>query len=431
MILRRLLLMVVALGAVFYMVGCMKPNLNMTPSMSSKTGQKYSDKDGYAPVKYPNQPTAPGLVFIEGGTFHMGGGEKDIAYAMDNRERQVTVHSFYIDETEISNNDWKEFLFYVSENALDVGAGRFDRTVIKDLDTVRKLYPDTLVWFRELAYNEPFVELYFQNPAFNMYPVVGINWYQANAYCAWRTTFVNDKMIISKSKSQNPEKDVLWPKYRLPTEAEWEYAARGLLEQENYTWEGRPLRNVKGRFLANFKRGRGDFAGRSNKAGGKWLIEGLNDQYMIPAPVKAYWPNDFGLYNMAGNVAEWTFDAYRVLTYEDVEDLNPYRRKGEVSDPEEYDQKYANRKPQGQDPRFSLIAAPDRRSALGQNYSAAPYPETEGIKDRMKVYRGGSWKDIAYYLTCGSRRFFDADSSASYIGFRCAMIRVGSPSLDY
>lgn len=397
MISRRLLFWAVLLSTAL-MHGC-KQDLNMVGSSSGKTGLKYGagpgGSDGFQPVKYAHQPTAPGLVFIEGGTFHMGGGEKDIAYAMDNRERQVTVNSFYIDEVETANVDWKEFVFYYSRDSGE--------------DRAKEYLPDTTVWFRDLAYNEPFVELYYQNPAFNNYPVVGITWYQANDYCKWRTTIVNSEL-----QAKDPEA-VLQPKYRLPTEAEWEYAARGLLEQENYPWEGKSLRNQKGEFMANFKRGRGDYAGRSNYAGNSRLIEGLNDRYMVPGPVRAYWPNDFGLYNMAGNVAEWTFDTYRLLAFEDVEDFQPYRRKGDVTDPLEQDNKYGSKS----------------GHPLSMLYNPGPNSDQEGEWDRIKVYRGGAWKDIAYYLTCGSRRFWNADSSASYIGFRCAMSRVGSPSLKY
>lgn len=378
-----------ATASLIALSGCQE-NLNLVGSVNEKTNYKY-DEAGYMPKSY-EQPTAPGLVFIEGGTFHMGGAEKDIAYEMNNRERQVTVHSFYMDRTEIANVDWKMFLHFVGQDSGE--------------EKAKALYPDTSVWFRELAYNEPFVELYYQNPAFNTYPVVGVNWYQANEYCKWRTEFVHQRQL-----EEDPEA-TLFPKYRLPTEGEWEYAARGLLEQELYTWEGRSLRNVKGRFIANFKRGRGDYAGRSDK-GGSLLVEGLNDGYMIPAPVNAFPPNDFGLQNMAGNVSEWTFDTYRVLAFEDNEDFQPYRRRGEAKDPRQIDTDYSR----------------DGKGTLSLLFNPGNDPTED--HDRVKVYRGGSWNDVAYYLSAGTRRFFNADSSASFIGFRCAMIRVGSPSLDY
>jgi formylglycine-generating enzyme len=137
-------------------------------------------------------------------------------------------------------------------------------------------------------------------------------------------------------------------------------------------------------------------------------VEGLNDGYFIPGPVKAFYPNDFGLYNMSGNVAEWVFDTYRVLSYEDVEDLNPGRRRGKTDDNFTDDDRYVEQR--------TLLFNPDAQA-----------PSTNGAFDNVKVYRGGSWADLAYYLTTGSRRFYSADSATATIGFRCAMIRVGSP----
>lgn len=371
-------------------------------SASSITGERY-DEAAFAPEQYDGQETAPGLVFIEGGTFHMGGSERDIAYDMDNRERQVTVASFYIDETEIANVHWKEFLYYTLK---DSGDAKYEA-----------MHPDTLCWFRELAYNDPYVLYYFQHPGFNMYPVVGVDWYQCQEFCKWRTAFVNGKLL-----ERDPEA-VVWPRYRLPTEAEWEYAARAGYEQELYTWEGKSLRDMEGRFRANFKRGRGDYAGRSN-TGASNLIEGLNDAFMIPAPVTGpFAPNEFGLLHMAGNVAEWTEDTYRVLALEDVDDLNPYRRRGAVQDWWNEDIDYRDR-------NMSLLYNPTPNGYLyggdlGQ--AGAVYGVEQSAHDRVKVYRGGSWQDIAYYLACGTRRFYNADSSSSTIGFRTAMTRLGMP----
>ncbi len=392
---RKSILSVLAASVVFLM-GCGGENINMAGKKSTKTGLEYN-AGNFAVKNYKGQETAPGLVFIEGGTFHMGGGEKDIAYAMDNRERQVTVSSFYIDETETSNLDWKEFMWYILK---DSGQTKFDQ-----------LLPDTNCWLRDLAFNDPYRDYYYQHDGFNMYPVVGINWHQANEYCLWRTAKVNEDLL------KNDPEAVLWPAYRLPTEAEWEYASRGLLEQENYPWEGKSLRDVEGRFRANLKRGRGDYAGRSNQ-GGSNLPGGLNDAYMIAAPVKAFMPNDFGLYNMAGNVSEWTLDTYRQLTYEDVDDLNSCRRHGKTTDPYTQDDDYQA--------KYSLVTHADKNNGSSLFYNAYPN-QPNSDNDNVKVYRGGSWADIAYYLTCGSRRFYNADSAACTIGFRCAMIRVGSP----
>jgi formylglycine-generating enzyme len=399
------------------LVGCKKKDYNAVPKASSKTGLAYAKEptatdaggDAFGPVRYGRQATQPGLTFVEGGTFHMGGSEKDAGDEMNNRERQVTVHSFYMDVTEVANVNWREFLFFVDDT-------------LKDF-----MKPDTSVWFRDLAYNEPFIEYYFQHPAFNMYPVVGVTWYQCNEYCKWRTG-----KIYEQELKNNPNANLYpFPRYRLPTEAEWEYAARGLLEQELYPWEGKSLRNSKGVFNANFKRGRGDFAGRSNQ-GGSNLVEGLNDGYMIPGPVESFhYPNDFGLYHMAGNVAEWTFDTYRVLAYEDVEDFQPFRRRGEVTkDQLQDDNNYGEKVPGVGKNRFSLLHTPYDATRSGKYYNPNP-SGGEKDHDRVKVYRGGSWSDVAYYLSCGTRRYFMADSSASNLGFRCAMSRVGSPSNRY
>jgi sulfatase modifying factor 1 len=390
--------------------------LERAPKSSSITGRKYEDQfvtdNG---LKYKGQDVGPGLVFIEGGTFHMGGGEKDIAHENNNRVRQVSVTSFYLDETEVKNVDWKEFL-----------------TNLGNAQQQQELYPDTTVWYRELAYNEPYIMYYYQHPGFLMYPVVGVDWYQVQEFCKWRTNAVNEDL-----KADDPEA-VLYPAYRLPTEAEWEYAARAGYEQENYPWEGKSLRyadsRFTGNFQANFKRGRGDYAGRSNK-GGSTLVEGLNDAYMIPAPVKAFLPNEFGLYDMAGNVAEWTLDTYRVLAYEDVEDLNPYRRRGRVGDPMQWDDSYGSasgNKNDGVKPgRLSLLYSTNVAKHGYNVFDPAGFDESYDKWDNFKVYRGGSWADVAYYLTCGSRRFYYADSASSSIGFRCAMTRVGSPKEKY
>lgn len=382
---RRFTFVLTALLTCGILVSCNhKKKINTVGKTNSKTGMSYKDL-AYEVKKFKEGKPAPGLVLIPGGTFLMGGGEKDIEFAMDNRQRQVTVQSFYMDESEVSNIDWKVFLNDVLNN--DGGEVRME-----------ELHPDTNVWRRDLAFNDPYVHTYFQHEAFAMYPVVGVNWHQVNEYCKWRTEKVNGQL--------DEEKDIKFPSYRLPTEAEWEYAARGLQESEIYAWEGKSLRNRKGRFRANFKRGRGDYAGWRGGDG-----KSMTDAYMITAPVMEFWPNDFGLYNMSGNVAEWTQDNYRVLAFEDVEDMNPYRRKGKTEiRPDDWLDDISYK------PKESLLFNPDPFAPVGN----------DGF-DNVKVFRGGSWYDIAYYLSPGARRFYNADSSSATIGFRCAMIRVGSP----
>lgn len=408
-------------GVAALMAACGGPSLESAPKKSTVTGRSTKDMAEHAYFKqshldYKGQEAPPGMVFIEGGTFHMGGGEKDITYEQDNHERQVSVTSFYIDMYEITNLSWKEFM-----------GGQSDQK------TFEEMTPDTTVWYRELAYNEPYVLYYFQHPGFQMYPVVGVDWYQCMEFCKWRTKILNEDLL-----ADDPEA-IVYPAVRLPTEAEWEYSARAGYEQENYPWEGKSLRYADSRFTgafqANFKRGRGDYAGRSNK-GGSLLVEGLNDRHMIPGPVGDYMPNEFGLYNMAGNVAEWTLDVYRVVAYDDVEDLNPFRRRGRVTDPMQNDVSYGvdeGNDQAGKDGRLSLMYSTKAVKDYEENYLSAVFdPSNFSDKydpwDNVRVYRGGSWADVAYYLTCGSRRYLHADTGSSTIGFRCVMTRVGSPS---
>ena len=259
-----------------------------------------------------------------------------------------------------------------------------------------------------MTFNDVYESYYFRFPGFNFYPVAGVSWKKASEYAIWRTKYV-EKQIIKERKmdstltrAQLIERGVVTAEFRLPTEAEWEYAAKALIgtqvSDENqvngriYPWDGRGVRNPydgrgkkggkQGEFLANFKRGRGDYAGIASKSG-----KFQNDGEILPTNVYDMAPNDYGLYNMAGNMNEWVDDVYRPLTFQDVDDLNPVRRDGVYDDASNY--------------KNSLL------------------------NDSIRVYKGGSWRDVTYWLTPGSRRFMHQDSSTNHIGFRCAMISIG------
>jgi formylglycine-generating enzyme required for sulfatase activity len=218
------------------------------------------------------------------------------------------------------------------------------------------VYPDTLVWIRDytFTYNEPLTAKYFSHVAYDDYPVVGVTWAQAKAFCHWRTKQLNSYQEMIKMPTVMD--------YRLPTEAEWEYAARGGQKSTLYPWGNYYTRDQQGNFLANFKPMRGNYVSD-------------NKSHVTTSKVAHFNANAYGLYDMAGNVAEWTSSAYDEASYELVSDFSP-----------------------------------------DFHYNARP-GDTPAMK--RKVIRGGSWKDIAYFVQVSTRSYEYQDSAKSYVGFRC------------
>lgn len=370
-------------------------------------------------LNYKN-PTPLGMVYVPTGVLKMGNSDEDITGKNDALIRTAQISGFYMDATEISNQEYRQFTNWIRDSiahtilgdmvdkpdgtqnvdfrkavnyrspdvqdqiaqlyipAEQSGWGRkeFDNSKLVyhwqyfDYDeAVRnpnqprqnfvitrddRAYPDTTVWVKQFsyAYNEPIAQQYNWFPAFNNYPVVGVNWWQAKAFCNWRTK-------LWRSERERT-RQYLESEFRLPNESEWEWAARGGRNESAYPWGGPYIVNKKGCYLANFKPQRGNYAA---------------DGGLYTTPVNAYFANDYGLYNMAGNVSEWTESSYFGSAYNTTADINP-------------DVKYKLR-------------------------------ETDPQWMKRKVVRGGSWRDVAYYLQNGTRDYEYADTAKAYIGFRC------------
>ena len=525
-----------AILSIFILASCSR-------EQSTSTGWDYNNRKqgGFEKMDKAEQIPGPGLMFVEGGRLTMGRVEEDVMYDWNNISKTVTVSSFYIDETEVRNMDYVEYLHWIKIHYVNENSPFFTGTARPEIYT--KALPDSLVWRDKLGENEMFLNNYLRNPAYREYPVVGVSWEQANDYCIWRTDRVNERILINagllmevthpdregvevafttdgylhgsedylanfvteKQKDRirnitalksddegrytNMEDGLLLPNYRLPTEAEWEHAALGYIgnnigenhdNRKIYPWNGSGLRNDtkknQGQIMANFKRGRGDNMG---------VAGSLNDEADITAPVRSYWPNDYGLFNMAGNVSEWVADVYRPITEQTTTaDHRPFR--GNVYKTPQIDQDAGP----GENPyiideqghiKDTLVSSSDNiyrrnykkanninfldgdiesqmdtkwnsdtteKSILDQeavkidkwNQTADKdednaftsnsnemydYGNTTLISDRTRVYKGGSWKDRAYWLNPGTRRFLDQSQSTDCIGFRCAMDRVG------
>ncbi|AXT21298.1 gliding motility lipoprotein GldJ [Flavobacteriaceae bacterium AU392] len=545
----RTMFVIAILSSFFY--SCSKSS--SSSSTSRGTGWKINDKKGGFQFNsnFKEQETPVGTVFVEGGTFTMGKVQDDVMHEWNNAPNQQHVQSFYMDETEVTNKMYKEFLDWTKRV--------YPPTDPRFKAIYEGILPDTLVWRNRLGYSEVAVNNYLRHPGYAEYPVVGVSWIQAVEYANWRTdrvaelklqnegylergfdnntadaSFSTDTYVNAPTKSFggndsiiNPEKSrrriqttasgdtinryakresgLIPLRYRLPSEAEWEYAALGLNElrdynvrrgRKKYPWDGKYTRSgkrrVRGDQLANFKQGKGDYGGIAG-----WSDDGAD----ITAQVKSYDANDYGLYDMAGNVAEWVADVYRPIVDDEFNDFNYYRGNvytknainddgtvkivttadivydtlsngkliarnlpGEIAqvgvdenetylrtnfdrsnninfrdgdkrssrdfqsfndEDEEGDAKKSNTSKMYNAPNHRIER--DSTGAIIREFDKSNN-RTSLINDEARVYKGGSWKDREYWLDPAQRRYFPQDKATDYIGFRCAVSRVGSKS---
>jgi gliding motility-associated lipoprotein GldJ len=543
-----------------------------TSETSALTGWKFNDLDGGAGSNYKGQPTPPGMVLVEGGAFTMGSVQDDVLFDWNTTPNKMQVRSFYMDEAEVTNREYRLFVQWMEE------------VYPPNNENYKHIYesvlPDTLVWRQPLSNLEILTETYFRHPSYNDYPVVGVSWVQANMYCKWRTDMVNEKILMDKGilnplfeqdslkvegknhfdtevylldptrlfdgdstiykkglpdlrakskkhkssrgsrKSRSSrssgrrgskggftgrhvkvEDGMLTQKFRLPTEVEWEFAGKALVENREYntlkgrkkfSWNGKYTRSNDKRNIgdekANFKLSKGNYSGLPG-----WSDDGSD----IPNRVKSYKPNALGLYDMTGNVAEWVADVYRPIIDSDASDFNYFRgntyakrmidEEGKVviidentiqydtldngkitakdlpgtvkyipitkSDAfmrDNYEKSYnidskdgdiqSTRKfgfeeddeEEGMDNKPRMYNSPIVPKEIGESgYRRQMYDtkvRTTLISDKTRVYKGGSWRDRAYWLDPAQRRYLPQYMATDYIGFRCATDRLGPMS---